>query len=210
MISMMLFGSLWNFYPRPPRGGRLRLYAFAAHQNAISIHALREEGDLTVGDPSGPESVFLSTPSARRATCIPILRNQIYSYFYPRPPRGGRLFLLCLTYAGIVFLSTPSARRATHPLFTCRHSSMISIHALREEGDALPVCRAPAADDFYPRPPRGGRHGVRRLDGKAHRFLSTPSARRATAHRRRAALDCLHFYPRPPRGGRHPGELYGA
>ena len=38
----------------------------------ISIHALREEGDrlgdITVSD----KLVFLSTPSARRATCIPV------------------------------------------------------------------------------------------------------------------------------------------
>ena len=35
----------WNFYPRPPRGGRqldmIRLQPY----KAISIHALREEGD---------------------------------------------------------------------------------------------------------------------------------------------------------------------
>ena len=38
---------LWNFYPRPPRGGRPIL----ANQNhipyEISIHALREEGDIS-------------------------------------------------------------------------------------------------------------------------------------------------------------------
>ena len=34
-----------NFYPRPPRGGRLRiLFRKLSFQN-ISIHALREEGD---------------------------------------------------------------------------------------------------------------------------------------------------------------------
>ena len=34
----------------------------------ISIHALREEGDACVQLEKGPESEFLSTPSARRAT----------------------------------------------------------------------------------------------------------------------------------------------
>ena len=33
------------------------------------------------------------------------------------------------------FLSTPSARRATRRLRQGDHSQMISIHALREEGD---------------------------------------------------------------------------
>ena len=57
-------------------------------------------------------SLFLSTPSARRATCS-------------RPS-----FLSCC-----IFLSTPSARRATlHPQDHCAEHD-ISIHALREEGD---------------------------------------------------------------------------
>ena len=34
-----------NFYPRPPRGGRPLLQLGDVHLIAISIHALREEGD---------------------------------------------------------------------------------------------------------------------------------------------------------------------
>ena len=34
----------------------------------------------------------------------------------------------------------------------------ISIHALREEGDHLIVRLYRKETDFYPRPPRGGRH----------------------------------------------------
>ena len=34
-----------NFYPRPPRGGRPLPWAAEAMSWAISIHALREEGD---------------------------------------------------------------------------------------------------------------------------------------------------------------------
>ena len=34
------------------------------------------------------------------------------------------------------FLSTPSARRATKPLLPIDNAQLISIHALREEGDA--------------------------------------------------------------------------
>ena len=34
-----------NFYPRPPRGGRLTDVANAISALGISIHALREEGD---------------------------------------------------------------------------------------------------------------------------------------------------------------------
>ncbi len=79
-----------NFYPRPPRGGRqayktdgwvglaflstpsARRATWPAHrgrrQIPISIHALREEGDVArCGDSVGNRR-FLSTPSARRAT----------------------------------------------------------------------------------------------------------------------------------------------
>ena len=35
-----------NFYPRPPRGGRPPLRVALAALRAISIHALREEGDM--------------------------------------------------------------------------------------------------------------------------------------------------------------------
>ena len=36
----------------------------------ISIHALREEGDLPTRPISTPSKLFLSTPSARRATAF--------------------------------------------------------------------------------------------------------------------------------------------
>ena len=36
-------------------------------------------------------------------------------------------------------------------------SEAISIHALREEGDTISITGTCLADDFYPRPPRGGR-----------------------------------------------------
>ena len=57
-----------DFYPRPPRGGR-RLAKIIGHAlNAISIHALREEGDGLLYDYYTLADLFLSTPSARRAT----------------------------------------------------------------------------------------------------------------------------------------------
>ena len=58
---------------------------------------------------------------------------------------------------------------------------MISIHALREEGDVLPPSVPQGWFNFYPRPPRGGRHCRDILCKQAEQFLSTPSARRATA-----------------------------
>ena len=40
-----------DFYPRPPRGGRQGLVALGGDCHGISIHALREEGDLNLNNP---------------------------------------------------------------------------------------------------------------------------------------------------------------
>ena len=56
----------------------------------------------------------------------------------------------------------------------------ISIHALREEGDKGRRSRITGQKDFYPRPPRGGRLEHDLLVRIVQKFLSTPSARRAT------------------------------
>ena len=135
LFLLPLFRYLLNFYPRPPRGGRLCDGFAFFHPVVISIHALREEGDISARQSTMICFGFLSTPSARRATwhilapsalrwiSIHALREEgdhrgIISseqgmYFYPRPPRGGRRI--------------DPARRSI--------SNIISIHALREEGD---------------------------------------------------------------------------
>ena len=129
-----------HFYPRPPRGGRHRL---VCHADGIIV--------------------FLSTPSARRATL------------------GCLLVSVCFE-----FLSTPSARRATTWYIRANALSLISIHALREEGDALRLGAATESRYFYPRPPRGGRLDSPTRAGSFFAFLSTPSARRATPTRTRS------------------------
>ena len=58
-------------------------------------------------------------------------------------------------YVCRIFLSTPSVRRATcTPAVTRPEVRIISIHALREEGDLHAGGHSPgSADNFYPRPP---------------------------------------------------------
>ena len=68
----------------------------------------------------------------------------------------------------------------------------ISIHALREEGDQVRHPIQPGDADFYPRPPRGGRQKAFCILAEFGRFLSTPSARRATAGLRRSSAP-LHI-----------------
>ena len=44
--------------------------------------------------------LFLSTPSARRATIEAIVDSENVRDFYPRPPRGGRRFPMQASGAG--------------------------------------------------------------------------------------------------------------
>ena len=78
----------------------------------ISIHALREEGD-------GKQDLLkysygISIHALREeGDGAALMRFPLRAYFYPRPPRGGRLSSPVLQELGLI----------------------ISIHALREEGD---------------------------------------------------------------------------
>ncbi len=102
----------------------------------------------------------------------------------------------------LVFLSTPSARRATSASSPAAVSGTISIHALREEGDAFTDVIVKRYINFYPRPPRGGRPGrqaLRRLH-QDHFYPRPPRGGRRAQQRPR--LRRRYFYPRPPRGGR--------
>ena len=101
--------------------------------------------------------LFLSTPSARRAT-----------------------LLIQFPGAGLQFLSTPSARRATKdsPVLCCRGS--ISIHALREEGDPYPRYLSATNAGFLSTPSARRATQLSSVPVALLLFLSTPSARRAT------------------------------
>ena len=67
-------------------------------------------------------------------------------------------------------------------------------------------CRHTQLLDFYPRPPRGERRAVRTACALLFcKFLSTPSARRATMVWERLTAPDRYFYPRPPRGERRCG-----
>ena len=148
-----------------------------------------------------------------------------YRYFYPRPPRGGRPEKWHNVIPAAIFLSTPSARRATAASMIDYLCILISIHALREEGDwaaqlafisqliiSIHALREEGDgrrregwtqdQNFYPRPPRGGRRNqrVRRADRipiSIHALREEGDSAPCSSGRPRA-----NFYPRPPRGGR--------
>ena len=80
----------------------------------------------------------------------------------------------------MLFLSTPSGWRATQIKQTAIGKPKISIHALRVEGDGTKLLSLKDVNDFYPRPPGGGRPEQSDAGGGRITFLSTPSGWRAT------------------------------
>ena len=173
---------LTYFYPRPPRGGRRAIRMGYKQYVKISIHALREEGDVPAAD--GAAGVHVISIHALReegdsvgAGVLPHPKD-----FYPRPPRGGRLSLQ---------LQGPTKKD-------------ISIHALREEGDCFGLPISSRQENFYPRPPRGGRRAFRGT-AKRTESISIHALREEGDPQKVATNDfILYFYPRPPRGGRRP------
>ena len=78
------------------------------------------------------------------------------------------------------FLSTPSVGRATGGFRRFVDEPLISIHALRGEGDYTVWLAWAGLAYFYPRPPWGGRRASRCCAFTIGLFLSTPSVGRAT------------------------------
>ena len=144
---------------------------WAGIDSEISIHALREEGDAIPPQATGGILIFLSTPSARRAT----RREDDES-------RRDKISIHALREEGDGAVGTAALRRG------------ISIHALREEGDGARFSISTSSVNFYPRPPRGGRHFTKGTVIITSLFLSTPSARRATAKTETKSLFSYKLY----------------
>ena len=195
----------------------------------ISTHALREEGDQWPG--TKDLSVRISTHALREEgdKCRPAPHNHLV-YFYPRPPRGGRLEsgfdgMVCYHFYPRPPRGGRRGRRAPvlrQPDFYPRpprggrpadHGSVdrnrsISTHALREEGDKMTLKFDAPAFNFYPRPPRGGRRCWTSSRPTIPYFYPRPPR----GGRRQMSLPIMavwiDFYPRPPRGGRRwPGTV---
>ena len=119
------------------------------------------------------------SPSPRRALIEIKMTDRERLYILSRPPHRELI-------SSNLFQSTPSVGRATAPSPYTLNPHSISIHALRGEGDTLPLRVAPMTLHFNPRPPWGGRHKRKSLP------LIRP-----------------YFNPRPPWGGRQ-NQRYNA
>ena len=193
-----------NFYPRPPRGGRPRARQLRLRICCISIHALREEGDR--GHPGRRAGEGISIHALREEGDAKTTLDRGHRHKFLSTPSARRATAARIAaYKGWVFLSTPSARRATWSLWMRWNHPQNFYPRPPRGGRPLPRwLHLWRGGNFYPRPPRGGRRRARRTTSTSTLFLSTPSARRATGAARAAERSRQYFYPRPPRGGRPP------
>ena len=126
---------------------------------------------------------------------MPLMMPAAVTNFYPRPPHGGRLTSTLLVISPAIFLSTPSSRRATcahgpvsfSPIFLSTPSSRRATREQQRGRRPKQFLSTPSSksgrpsENFYPRPPHGGRQHRQRQTVWKDVFLSTPSSRRATS-----------------------------
>ena len=127
--------------------------------------------------------IFLSTPSVWRATRLGWLCGQVpHQDFYPRPPCGGRLAAsFDITSPLIISIHALRVEGDAGGLQRYCPECGISIHALRVEGDPLFWWQSTLCHISI--------HALR-VEGDELRQRFLP-------------LEDQHFYPRPPCGGRH-------
>ena len=193
---------LSHFYPRPPRGGRrpafhrqkevrrflstpsARRATFLMPQiirdRPISIHALREEGDVCRYSPSHSHPYFYPRPP-RGGRLSASTSGAAALNFYPRPPRGGRPVDSGRVFGGTHFYPRPPRGGRRLPPSGQRLLQETHFYPRPPRGGrriSMPIWTMKF--NFYPRPPRGGRPRRPSKHRSQCRFLSTPSARRAT------------------------------
>ncbi len=170
-----------DFYPRPPGGGRRYDRQLCFECLGISIHALRVEGDdgrAYIELWCESISIHALRVEGDPQSSVPAI--MLKHNFYPRPPGGGRPSLCRrsrpLGYISIHALRVEGDKLGVHHTYKIAISIHalrvegdqgarlpnctvhISIHALRVEGDRCgAMCKPGSGNDFYPRPPGGGR-----------------------------------------------------
>ena len=196
-----------DFYPRSPRGERLKSRSALSITKHFYPRSPRGERQKAARVFTGIVK-FLSTLPARGAT----------------PLHGG------IKDFKSIFLSTLPARGATVRWRCISANPAISIHAPREGSDWYMAGRRGTPSYFYPRSPRGERrsgYGIlcepynfypRSPRGERPSsfffvevdcilFLSTLPARGATTDACASRGDANNFYPRSPRGERLMGRV---
>ena len=148
------------FNPRPPCGGRPGAAKVLQHYSDISIHVPRTGTTFYMAYVALLYHISIHIPRTGDDRQTGFCLLQVYQYFNPRPPHGGRH----VKYAEII---------AKVP---------ISIHVPRTGDDAVISSPYFPRFDFNPRPPHGGRHLIsQNIIISGRKFQSTSPVRGTTA-----------------------------
>ena len=126
-----------RFQSTPSVGRATNVMLICLHHILISIHALRGEGDKCDVDMSASYTDFNPRPPwGGRLDCLVCFIQ--FALFQSTPSVGrATIIIMSIVIVGVLFQSTPSVGRATVFLCISLYRSVISIHALRGEGDTI-------------------------------------------------------------------------
>ena len=146
---------LYDFNPRPPRGGRRYMITSSLPYCIISIHAPREGGDLDFLGTVLDFIISIHAPREGGDLLYGKIRH-LNQDFNPRPPRGGRpQWHRCDAVQQGISIHAP--REGGDSNFTPHVGDIIiSIHAPLEGGDLIGCMTVPVISIFQSTPPARG------------------------------------------------------
>ena len=216
----------YDFYPRPPRGGRRPPAGFARPALLYFYPRPPRGGRRTERVEEGTATEFLSTSPAWGTTSLsqtPLPLSAIsihvprvgddtaaalftltFLNFYPRPPRGGRLYIADNADPALAkFLSTSPAWGTTSACKSCLSWPETFLSTSPAWGTTHDCwCKWLNEETFLSTSPAWGTTNTGGEAKHTLTFLSTSPAWGTTRNILLSSRRTGNFYPRPPRGGR--------
>ena len=146
----------YDFYPRPPGGGRLDEISVECARCDISIHALRVEGDQRSLYHVDEAIISIHALRVEGDSITTPDGVVIFISIHALRVEGDLCFLGCHQPFRVISIHALRVE-GDCPKQHGADFSRISIHALRVEGDRRSRRESGRAENFYPRPPGGGR-----------------------------------------------------
>ena len=184
---------VWGTTPRPE---------FGEVNTNISIHVPRMGDDTLTKPLSFCIGISIHVPRMGDDPDRRFPHPHGWCYFYPRPPYGGRQDKLAQEESAEQFLSTSPVWGTTVRRWKCAPTFSISIHVPRMGDDPVAQAIFEVMQDFYPRPPYGGRHITAGVISSSDGISIHVPRMGDDKLPQRLKPTCRDFYPRPPYGGR--------
>ena len=202
-ITSSLLTGLY-FYPRPPRGGRRSADGARARKQFKFLSTSPAWGTTVhLHGFSGGINISIHVPRVGDDFPFRLFSGQalVISIHVPRVGDDGLQGLGHGLHG--LFLSTSPAWGTTPDCTEIARNIAKFLSTSPAWGTTAAMPRAVSTlQNFYPRPPRGGRRTRVQDCARTCTFLSTSPAWGTTVRPTHGPGSNVHFYPRPPRGGR--------